>query len=115
MWGEKVTPSVWNRIKSRGQFTDMKSRRLVRITFPIILLIGIYFIGSSPDRPAYNITLPTVPADAVALEEHVANSESKHKLKPENNAMIPWYTFMDSVQAEWRAIRFIAILHESLE
>jgi pimeloyl-ACP methyl ester carboxylesterase len=90
MWGEKVTPSVWNRIKSRGQFTDMKSRRLVRITFPIILLIGIYFIGSSPDRPAYNITLPTVPADAVALEEHVANSESKHKLKPENNAMIVW-------------------------
>src|SRR5690349_12509993 len=68
----------------------MNSRRLVRITFPIILLIGIYFIGSSPDRPTYNPDLPTVPSDADGLEGYVANEEAKHTLKPGNNAMIVW-------------------------
>ncbi|MEJ1239400.1 alpha/beta hydrolase [Chryseolinea sp. T2] len=68
----------------------MNSRRLVRITFPIILLIGIYFIGSSPDRPTYNPNLPTVPADADGLERYVANEEANHKLKPDNNAVIIW-------------------------
>ncbi|MGC3947267.1 MAG: alpha/beta hydrolase [Chryseolinea sp.] len=68
----------------------MNSKRLVRITFPIILLIGLYFIGPSPDRPAYKTDLPTVPADADALEQYVLSADTRHKLKPENNAMIVW-------------------------
>jgi pimeloyl-ACP methyl ester carboxylesterase len=68
----------------------MTSRRLVRITFPIILLIGIYFIGYSPDKPEYRAELPTVPAQADALEQYVAGNEAQHKLKPENEARIVW-------------------------
>ena len=68
----------------------MSSRRVVRITFPIILLVGIYFIGPSPQKPAYRPAQPTVPAEADALEQYVARIESRHKLKPENEAMIVW-------------------------
>jgi pimeloyl-ACP methyl ester carboxylesterase len=68
----------------------MSSRRVVRITFPIILLVGIYFIGPSPQKPAYLPALPSVPAEAEALEQYVAHIESRHKLKPENEAMIVW-------------------------
>ena len=68
----------------------MRSRRLVKITFPIILLIGIYFLGPSPARPSYRPKLPVVPSDAKALEQYVTRNESQHKLKPENEAMIIW-------------------------
>lgn len=68
----------------------MSSRRLVRLSFPIILLIGIYFMGSSPERPTYNPELPTVPSDADDLEQYVAEEEGRHQLKSDNNAMIVW-------------------------
>jgi esterase/lipase len=68
----------------------MTARRLVRITFPIILLIGIYFIGYSPDKPEYRPELPSVPAGADALEQYIAVHEAQHKLKPENEARIVW-------------------------
>lgn len=68
----------------------MSSKRLVRITFPIILLVGIYFIGDSPDRPEYRGDVPTVPAQPDALEAYVAEAEAKHKVKPDNEAIIIW-------------------------
>ncbi|HTF17859.1 MAG TPA: hypothetical protein VK658_07290 [Chryseolinea sp.] len=77
----------------------MSSRRIVRITFPIILLVGIYFIGPSPHRPAYRTELPTVPSEAAALEQYVAQMESQHKLRPDNEAVILW---SDSTRAKTR-------------
>lgn len=68
----------------------MSSKRLVRITFPIILLVGIYFIGDAPERPEYAGDLPAVPARPDELEGYVKGTESKHKLKPDNEAMIIW-------------------------
>ena len=66
------------------------SRRLFLITFPIILLIGIYFLGPAPETPKWNPDMPTVPHDANGLEKYVATQESKHKLKPDNEARIIW-------------------------
>lgn len=68
----------------------MVSRRFIKITFPILLLAGIYFLGPEPEKPLYNLTLPVVPADAAALESYVASQEAKHVLKPENEAKIVW-------------------------
>lgn len=68
----------------------MSSRRVVRITFPIVLLFGLYFIGPSPERPVFRPELPVVPVETQALEQYVTNLESQHKLKPENEAMIVW-------------------------
>lgn len=68
----------------------MKSKRLIKITFPIILLIGIYFLGPSARTPDFSKTLPNVPEGPNALESYVQQSESKHKVKPGNEAMIVW-------------------------
>lgn len=65
-------------------------KRLIRITFPILLLIGIYFLGPAPEKPEYRKEMPTVPDEAVALEQYIATNESKHKLKPNNEARIVW-------------------------
>ncbi|MEO7992339.1 MAG: alpha/beta hydrolase [Chryseolinea sp.] len=68
----------------------MISKRVIKITFPIILLIGLYFIGSKPKKPKFDPTPITVPADAAALEQYVADNESKHVIKPNNEARIVW-------------------------
>jgi pimeloyl-ACP methyl ester carboxylesterase len=62
----------------------------MRITLPIILLVGMYFIGPRPDRPVYNSNMPSVPDKSDALENYVLTHEQKHKLKPDNEARIVW-------------------------
>jgi pimeloyl-ACP methyl ester carboxylesterase len=66
------------------------SKRLVYITFPIILIVGIYFMGPEPDEPKWSMDMPVVPAQPADLEKYVALQESKHKLKTDNEARIIW-------------------------
>ena len=68
----------------------MASRRLIKISFPIISIIGLYFLGPAPKNPEYNKHLPVVPAEASALEAYVAEEEAKHEVKPGNEATIIW-------------------------
>lgn len=68
----------------------MTSRRLLMIVVPVVLLMVLYFMGPSPERPQYRTELPVVPADAAELEQYVARGESRHKLKPENEAVVVW-------------------------
>jgi pimeloyl-ACP methyl ester carboxylesterase len=68
----------------------MTSKRLIKITFPFILLIGFYFMGPAPDAPVYDSTFPTVPQSPDQLEDAVAQHERQHKLKPNNEARIVW-------------------------
>jgi len=59
------------------------------IVVPLILVIA-YFAGPSPTKPVYEIAMPVIPSDAIALEAYVKNNETKHKLKPDNEARIIW-------------------------
>jgi esterase/lipase len=68
----------------------MASRRFIKITFPFLLLAGIYFLGPVPEKPVYNLQLPAVPTVPDELEKYVAQQESKHKIKPECEAQIVW-------------------------
>jgi pimeloyl-ACP methyl ester carboxylesterase len=68
----------------------MKNRTLIKITFPIILLVGAYFLGPSPRTPKYSLEFPSVPQQAEALEKFISDKESTHKLKPDNEARIVW-------------------------
>lgn len=68
----------------------MISKRAIKITFPIILLIGLYFIGSKPKKPKFDPTPIIVPADAPVLEQYIVDNESQHIIKPNNEARIIW-------------------------
>jgi pimeloyl-ACP methyl ester carboxylesterase len=68
----------------------MTSRRFIKISFPVILLVGIYFLGPTPDEPKFSLAMPTVPADAKSLEAYVEQQEALHELKPGNEAEIVW-------------------------
>jgi pimeloyl-ACP methyl ester carboxylesterase len=67
----------------------MKSKRLIFITFPFILLAGIYFLGPAPEKPTYDKSIPAVP-EISALENYIDANEAKHKIKPDNEARIIW-------------------------
>jgi pimeloyl-ACP methyl ester carboxylesterase len=68
----------------------MFRKRYVKIPFPIILIIGIYFLGPEPETPKFDRAFPVVPSDAAALEGYVNEKESSHKIKPDNEARIIW-------------------------
>jgi len=68
----------------------MKPNRLIKITFPILVIVAIVFLGPEPSTPVYDLTLPAVPSDPAALEKYIAANEAKHVLKPDNEAKIVW-------------------------
>lgn len=65
-------------------------RKVIFISFPVVLLFGIYFLGPEPRQPKFDSTMPQVPQGASELESYVSTQESKHKLKPDNEARIVW-------------------------
>lgn len=67
------------------------SKRLIKITFPILALATIYFLGPAPKSPIYDLTPVVVPAQSTALERYVAMNEAQHKIKPDNEARIIWH------------------------
>lgn len=69
----------------------MITRRIIKITFPILLLLGIFFLGPAPEKPKYSQVFPSVPSAPDELEGYVKNIESKHQLKKDNEARIVWY------------------------
>ncbi len=66
------------------------SKRFIFISFPLLLIAGVYFLGPEPDKPVFDKGLPEVPQDLRALEQYVARKESQHKIKPDNEARIFW-------------------------
>ncbi len=68
----------------------MAPKRFIKISFPILLVLGIYFLGPKPDRPEYNLALPEVPGTPDALEHYIIGREALHQVKPRNEAQIVW-------------------------
>lgn len=68
----------------------MKKQRWIRISFPILLVFGLYFTGPAPDAPVFDANLPAIPEEPELLESYVRNREGKHNVKPDNQARIVW-------------------------
>lgn len=65
-------------------------KRSIKITLPLILILGIYFLGPSPNKPVFDLRLPALPSDAKELEKYVSDGEAMHAIKPNNEAEIVW-------------------------
>jgi pimeloyl-ACP methyl ester carboxylesterase len=70
----------------------------------LLVLIIIYFLGPQPPTPRYNNELPGIPSDATQLEKYIANNESKHKLKPDNEARVLWYNDSTKEKTEYSVV-----------
>ena len=70
----------------------------------LLVLIIIYFLGPQPTTPKYKNELPSIPSDAIQLEKYIAINESKHKLKPDNEARIIWYNDSAKEKTEYAVV-----------
>ena len=70
----------------------------------LLVLMIVYFLGPQPSTPRYNNELPSIPSDAIQLENYIANNESKHKLKPDNEARILWYNDSAKEKTEYAVV-----------
>ncbi|RYG04121.1 MAG: alpha/beta hydrolase [Chitinophagaceae bacterium] len=75
----------------------MRKILLVLLVLVGVLILG-YMLGPAPSTPLYDKKLHPVPAAAATLESFVRSNESKHKLKPDNQARIIWNN--DSAKAK---------------
>jgi esterase/lipase len=66
----------------------MRKKRLW-ITTLLILWIA-YLMGPHPAMPVYSKDMPLVPSVPAELDSFINNSESMHKLRPDNQARIIW-------------------------
>jgi pimeloyl-ACP methyl ester carboxylesterase len=66
------------------------SKRILYISFPILLIVAVYFLGPAPARQNWKPEMPTVPQTPAELENFVAVNEAKHTIKPDNEARIIW-------------------------
>lgn len=62
-----------------------------KVLLAIAALTLIYLVGPHPSFNDPQTPLLTVPQDADGLEQYILNEESKHTLKPDNEARIIWY------------------------
>ena len=62
----------------------------IRIGTPLLFLVVFYLVGPAPSSPIWDPALPMVPQESVELEKYVATQESRHELKPDNEARIVW-------------------------
>jgi pimeloyl-ACP methyl ester carboxylesterase len=84
----------------------MNKGRILKISFPLIVFLGLYFIGPQPEKPVYSDSIPNVPLEPEALETYVHDNERAHKIKPDNEARIIW---ADSSKAKTKYV--IVYLH----
>ena len=67
----------------------MISNRLIKITFPIILFLGFYFLDHRlTSRRIARLCQPSPMTPR--MEKYIADQEAKHRVKPENEARIIW-------------------------
>ena len=56
----------------------------------LLVVVIIYLMGPRPAKPEFGPVLPGIPSIADSLDQYVKRSESKHKLRPDNQARIIW-------------------------
>jgi esterase/lipase len=68
----------------------MKNKRIIWWTFPVILIVGVYFLGPEPEKPVLSRSFPEAPSSPDAIEKHVASLDAGHKVKPGNEGEVVW-------------------------
>ena len=79
-------------------------RFLTRLFAVLLVLVIVYLFGSHPATPVYDLSVPAVPAAAASLEKYIADQESKHKIKPDNEARIVWANDSSKQKTEYAIV-----------
>ncbi|ETZ20071.1 carboxylesterase [Pedobacter sp. V48] len=76
---------------------------LIVLSSLLALAIVVYLLGPKPQHPLYSINLPAIPP-VNKLEDYVKSIESRHKIKPNNEAEIVWADTAVKQQTEYAVV-----------
>nr|WP_294872188.1 alpha/beta hydrolase [uncultured Pedobacter sp.] len=76
---------------------------LIVLSSLLALAIVIYLLGPKPQHPLYSTNLPAIPP-VNKLEDYVKSIESRHKIKPNNEAEIVWADSTVKQQTEYAVV-----------
>jgi pimeloyl-ACP methyl ester carboxylesterase len=74
-----------------------------KVLIVLSVCLGLYFLGHQPAKPIFNKAIPEIPA-LNELETFIANQESEHKLKPDNEARIVWANDSSKSKTEYAIV-----------
>ncbi|MFN4316198.1 MAG: alpha/beta hydrolase [Chitinophagaceae bacterium] len=70
----------------------------------LLILIVLYFLGPQPSPPVFDAALPAIPAEPASLLNYVEQQESRHRLKPDNQARIIWANDTARARTPWSVV-----------
>lgn len=70
----------------------------------VLVLILLYFLGPRPQSPQFADQLPKVPSSAADLQQYISQQESRHRVKPDNEARIVWANDSLRQQTEYAVV-----------
>ena len=76
---------------------------LIVLSSLLALAIVVYLLGPKPQHPLYSTNLPAIPP-VNKLEDYVKSIESRHKIKPNNEAEIVWADTAVKQQTEYAVV-----------
>ncbi len=79
-------------------------RFLKRLLAVLLIIVVVYLFGSHPAIPVYDQSVPSVPSEPASLETYISQQESKHKLKPDNEARIVWANDSSKQKTEYAIV-----------
>lgn len=77
---------------------------LKRLALILLLLILVYFLGPRPSSPQFTKALPQVPGNAADLLQYIQQQESRHRVKPDNEARIIWANDSSRQKTEYAVV-----------
>lgn len=76
---------------------------LIVLSSLLALAIVVYLLGPKPQHPLYSTNLPAIPP-VDKLEDYIKSIESRHKIKPNNEAEIVWADNAVHQQTEYAVV-----------
>ena len=70
----------------------------------ILLIVFVYLMGPRPDSSEFATDLPPVPNEIASLPNYIADKESKHDIKPDNQARIVWGNDSNKQKTEYSIV-----------
>lgn len=74
------------------------------LLYVLAVLVIVYLFGPEPEKLVFSTSIPPLPDEAATLEKLIAEKESIHRLRPNNEARIVWANDSTKAKTEYAIV-----------